>query len=276
MGIKMREIIFVLTTRCNQKCNFCCEPRSQNDFSLEYAKYCIDIVSKNNIEWIDLSGGEPLLHRNITDIAEYSYKSKLKTTLSTNGLLLEMFYPELKGKINQWNLSLHGLNQTHNKIVNSEYSYSKIISACDFLISKGEIVHITYVVTEQNVTEIADIMDVMNFIGVHKFCFNYVFRRGNGQSYISDNGYSFEYLYGLTKKYTESGKNNMIVYHNYNYDGQCLLLRSNGSLWAVPLSNKYDYKEISTIDNLSNISKNYMFLENHFKFQENRLKEIIP
>ena len=274
MGKKMREIIFILTTRCNQKCSFCCEPQSQDDFSFEYAKYCIDAVSKNNIEWIDLSGGEPLLHKNIVDIVEYSCKKKLKTTLSTNGLILDNFYPDLKHKISQWNLSLHGLKETHNKIVNNKNSYDKIIKACEVLVSENQIVHITYVVTRQNVTEIQNIMKIMGAIGVQKICFNYVFRRGNGQKYISDSDYSFDYLYKLTKEYSEKVKD-IIVYHNYNYDGQCLLLRSNGSIWAVPLSNKYDYKEISTIDCLNELVKNYMFLDNHLKFQEKRLMEII-
>jgi MoaA/NifB/PqqE/SkfB family radical SAM enzyme len=275
MGEKMREIIFILTTRCNQKCSFCCEPHSQDDFSLEYAKYCIDIVSKNSIEWIDLSGGEPLLHKNIVDIAEYSYKKKIKTTLSTNGIILENFYSDLKYNIHQWNLSLHGLKETHNKITNNKYSYDKIIKTCEFLVSENKIVHITYVVTKQNVMEINEVMKILTSIGVQKICFNYVFRRGNGQQYITDSEYSFEDLYKLTKEYGEKAKD-IIVYHNYNYDGQCLLLRSNGSIWAVPLSNKYDYKEISTIDCLNNLVKNYIFIDNHLKFQENRLKEIIP
>ena len=269
----MREIIFILTTRCNQKCIFCCEPRSENDFTLEYAKYCIDIVSKNKIEWIDLSGGEPLLNKSILDIAEYACKKKLKVTLSTNGLILDNFYSDLKHKINQWNLSLHGVKETHNQIVNNKNSYDKIINACEFLVSENQIVHITYVVTEQNVTEIQNVMKILVSIGVQKICFNYVFRRGNGQKYISDSNYSFEYLYKLTKEYSEKAKN-IIVYHNYNYDGQCLLLRSNGSVWAVPLSNKYDYKEISTIDCFNDLVENYMFLDNHLKFQEKRLMEI--
>ena len=76
-------------------------------------------------------------------------------------------------------------------------------------------------------------MKIIESIGVQKICFNYVFRRGNGQNYISDNNYSFEYLSKLVEKFSEKVKNT-IIYHNYNYDGQCLLLRNNGSIWAVP------------------------------------------
>jgi organic radical activating enzyme len=83
-----------ITTRCQLHCKGCFARNIMNnnqDISIqEYTKVIEDFKNKNG-EQINLIGGEPLLHPNITDFIDMNNLSNIKTTIYTNGLLLDKF-----------------------------------------------------------------------------------------------------------------------------------------------------------------------------------------
>jgi MoaA/NifB/PqqE/SkfB family radical SAM enzyme len=272
----MNELIFILTTRCNQKCIFCCEPPSDPDMDSENAIRWLYEAANAGIPWVDFSGGEPLLHKDVFRIVKSSKEFGLKNSLSTNGILLYKHYEELSGYIDQWNISLHGSPKIHNRIVNNSTSYKRIITSCEQIAGNDGIINITYVVTKQNISEVKETVINLINIGVKKICFNYIFPRGIGKGYLENDEYTQESAIEEINNQLETiNYKEITIYHNINLDGQCALVRYSGLVWAVPMSNDLGYGKAFHMDDISYYSTHYKYLENHKLFTFHRLEENI-
>src|SRR4030067_1791399 len=108
-------IAWEITRRCNLKCVHC---RSSSemvvaqhpDFSIEEAYRVIDDISSYAKPVMVLSGGEPLLRKDVFDIAKYGTDKGLRMCLATNGsLVTEDICEKIKSsKIRMVSLSLDG------------------------------------------------------------------------------------------------------------------------------------------------------------------------
>jgi len=272
----MNELIFILTTACNQKCEFCCEPPGDSDMKTEDAIKWLVAMYEYGIPWVDFSGGEPLIHKDVALILRESKKIGLKNTLSTNGLLVKKYVDSTFPFVDQWNISLHGTSQIHDQIVQREGSHSTIMKACKLLAERGAIIHITYVVTHENIRDVSESTMALYEAGVRKICFNYVFRRGHGSDFLKTQPEftkteAFSYVEECMHKLAI---NNLTIYHNMNLDGQCALVRRNGDVWGVPMSNGIDYQVIFNMKDIATYSTKYPYMEHHRKFTFPRLGPI--
>jgi len=91
-----------ITNNCNLRCNGCFARKimSENNKNMsleEYKEVVKDFLEKGGKQ-INLLGGEPLIHPNLREIIRYNTERNIKTTIYTNGYLLNRFTPEdLKG-----------------------------------------------------------------------------------------------------------------------------------------------------------------------------------
>jgi len=80
-------IQFYPTLKCNFSCSFCFN-RAINpvdDISISDFEELISIVSDIGVKEIDMLGGEPTLHPKFNQIIDVLSRTKLRTTISTNG-----------------------------------------------------------------------------------------------------------------------------------------------------------------------------------------------
>lgn len=88
--------IFV-TNRCNLKCEGCFARfamKDNLDIGIEeYAHAVSDFLRKDGKQ-INLLGGEPLLHPHLREMLDVNRKGKIKTTVYTNGFLLDRYAKE--------------------------------------------------------------------------------------------------------------------------------------------------------------------------------------
>jgi MoaA/NifB/PqqE/SkfB family radical SAM enzyme len=88
----MNEFIidFQVTKNCNLNCEFCCgADKSKKDSTTAEIKSVIDKLEKAGVDRIVLTGGEPLIRRDIDEIIKYIYGKGIKVYLSTNGYYLK-------------------------------------------------------------------------------------------------------------------------------------------------------------------------------------------
>ncbi|WP_461119888.1 radical SAM protein [Saccharothrix stipae] len=81
-----------LDTRCNLNCQFCYNPwRPDPDSApatmpLSSLKTAIDTLARTiELEYVALSGGEPLLYRQLAELVEFISRREIPTVLTTNG-----------------------------------------------------------------------------------------------------------------------------------------------------------------------------------------------
>ena len=81
-------IIWNMTNRCNLLCHHCYSKASANEketLALEDILNTIPKLKKAGVNFVIFSGGEPLLRKDIFEIAQCMKENKIMTYLSTNG-----------------------------------------------------------------------------------------------------------------------------------------------------------------------------------------------
>ena len=116
-----------LTNRCNVNCLYCHHDgmvKSKDEMTADEL-YTICKVAKNlGIKKIRLSGGEPLLKKDIVEAVEKIASLDFKDiSMTTNGILLEKYAPDLKDAgLDRVNVSLDTLNrETFEFITKKDY-----------------------------------------------------------------------------------------------------------------------------------------------------------
>lgn len=88
--MKINYICFEVSAICNMDCKFCFANWRENrkQLPLEKIFYIIDKLKKYGLQAINLTGGDPLLRKDIVQICKYCKDKGLMTILSTNGIEL--------------------------------------------------------------------------------------------------------------------------------------------------------------------------------------------
>lgn len=91
-----REVMIEIEARCNLDCEFCFNKNSfaekgrdiKNKLSTSIIKKIIDSTAQTKIPIVRFTGGEPLLRKDIWQLAKYAKRKNLETRLNTNGILI--------------------------------------------------------------------------------------------------------------------------------------------------------------------------------------------
>jgi MoaA/NifB/PqqE/SkfB family radical SAM enzyme len=139
-------LIFAVTARCNQKCSMCFywSETSNSDISKELKLSEIAIIAPqfDNLYQLTLTGGEPLLRTDCLKIADIFAKTTpvKRITLTTNGMLPEKidefitgFCPENKNIVLSLNLSIDGLEKTHDEIRGVKGAFNNFLSSYELI-----------------------------------------------------------------------------------------------------------------------------------------------
>lgn len=89
-GVKLlRLLVWLCTYRCNLNCTHCyVKGRNINEINTEEALRMIREVTELNPKHFNITGGEPLIRKDIFTILDEALKYELKTSIVTNGVLL--------------------------------------------------------------------------------------------------------------------------------------------------------------------------------------------
>src|SRR3989337_833186 len=137
MEFAPKWIAWEITRRCNLRCVHCrssseLEAKGHPDFPLEEAFRVIDDIVSYAQLVVVLSGGEPLIRKDVFEIARYGTDKGLRMCLATNGMLVnDDICEKIKGSgIRIVSLSLDGSNESvHDDFRNQEGAFSGTINA---------------------------------------------------------------------------------------------------------------------------------------------------
>jgi len=81
-------------------CEFCCGAERQIEDSTTSEIYsAIDKFEELGVERVVLSGGEPLVRNDIVEIIKYIHSKNIPIYISTNGILLNEYYPKVQSYV---------------------------------------------------------------------------------------------------------------------------------------------------------------------------------
>lgn len=157
-----------LTERCNLRCFYCMPPEGvqlsppenimQADELIYIAKQFVDL----GITKIRLTGGEPLVRKDIDRILQGLSKLDVEVAISTNAVILDKYFDLLvENKVKHLNISLDTLSETKfREITNRDY-YNRVISNINAAINKGFKVKLNVVLMRgKNDDELIDFIEL--------------------------------------------------------------------------------------------------------------------
>lgn len=122
------SVSFIITHRCNYRCEYCNSYNvKENEMTTEQIKTMINEFKEIGIQRLGLTGGEPLLRKDIGEIIDYAKRKNITVTLVSNGLLVPKMIEQIKN-VDLLLLSLDGPEKIHNKYRN-QGAYKAVIKA---------------------------------------------------------------------------------------------------------------------------------------------------
>jgi radical SAM protein with 4Fe4S-binding SPASM domain len=176
-----------LTRKCNLKCSHCyinsTTEELRNELSTKEAKELIDQICQVSRPLLILSGGEPLLRKDVLELVKYGSKKGLRMGLGSNGSLIdETMAKNLKdAEIKTVSISLDSVTpQKHDDFRGVAGSWQKAINAIKALTENDVLVQVNTTVTQHNLHEIDQIMSLSEEVGVENFHLFFLVPTGRG------------------------------------------------------------------------------------------------
>ncbi len=166
-GRPLNSLRIQVNAVCNFKCFFChMEGTEQNaeHLSPEEIERVVEIASRNGVNRIKFTGGEPLMRKDLEEIIERTRKHiKGDISLTTNGFFLESRAGSLKDAgLNRINISLHSLKRSIFRTITGNESIAQVERGIDASINAGlKPVKINFVVL--NGLNVDEVDDMINF-----------------------------------------------------------------------------------------------------------------
>lgn len=180
-----------VTRKCNLECSHCYinastvkHPEQHTDeLTTEEAKKMIDQIAEVSRPMLILSGGEPLLRKDIFEIICYGTEKGLKMAMGSNGALIDASVAKKlkEAGIKTVSISLDSaIPEKHDEFRGVKGSWQKAIDAIKVLRENNVLVQVNTTLTQQNYDEIDDILSLSEKLGVENFHLFFLVPTGRG------------------------------------------------------------------------------------------------
>ena len=115
-------------SRCNCRCIMCdiWKSTDSREMSVADIERHVESVQGLGVEWVVLTGGEPLMHRDLFRICDGLRARGIRITLLSTGLLLERYAAEIAAGIDEVIVSLDGPPAVHDKVRRVPAAFEKL------------------------------------------------------------------------------------------------------------------------------------------------------
>ncbi len=196
------------TLRCNLNCRHCgssCGPErvSKEELSTEEIKNAFRTVAEDfNPKKITIAvtGGEPLLRKDIFEVMRYASELGFSWGMVTNGTLItpEIVNQMRKAKISTVSVSLDGLENSHNWLRKNKSAFKRTVDGIKLLVSSKSFnaIEIISCINQVNFEELKLIYQMCKNLGVDKLRISTIspIGRAKGNSKLFLNGNQLLYL----------------------------------------------------------------------------------
>jgi len=159
-------INLTLSYKCNFSCHHCYsrEEDFKKEMTFEELKYVVNILSDWKVPFINLGGGEPLLHPHLFDFVKYASSKGLQCTMNTNGYLLDI---ETAEKIKQTGFRAVGVSidspveEKHDFFRNKKGSFKRALNALENLAKVNVKSTVSMVVSKLNFENFHELIPIL-------------------------------------------------------------------------------------------------------------------
>lgn len=182
-----------LTDKCNLRCTYCMPDdlpggfyTGRNTMTADEIISLASVFVKLGVTKIRLTGGEPLIRKDVADIIHRLSALPVKLTLTTNGVFVDKFIAVFKhAGINSINISLDSLDSGVFRIISQRDHFNRVLANIQLLLQEDFHVKVNMVVLKDiNHKEILDFIRWTSAHPLHVRFIEYMPFKDNNWSHL--------------------------------------------------------------------------------------------
>ena len=234
---KRPVVVWNITKACNLRCAHCYAqatgPADENELSTVEGKRLIDDLAGFGVPVLLFSGGEPLVRKDLTELAGYAVEKGMRAVISTNGTLIDEHAAESLKKIglSYVGISLDGMAEVNDHFRGVQGAFSKALDGIRYCQKAGIKVGLRFTINKYNANEIPGIFDLLEEMEIPRVCFYHLVYAGRGSEMVSqdlthaETRTAVDLILERTKLLHEKGKPKEVLTVDNHADGPYLYLK---------------------------------------------------
>ena len=234
---KRPVVVWNVTRRCNLRCVHCYAHAKdisfQNELSAEAGKHLIDDLSNFGVPVILFSGGEPLVRKDLPELANYAVRKGMRAVVSTNGTLISAQMARTLKDIglSYVGISLDGMEAINDRFRGVKGAFNSALEGIHNCQAAGIKVGLRFTVNRFNVDEIPKIFNLLEELDIPRVCFYHLVYAGRGSKLVEDDlshtetRAAVDLIMDSTKRLHDKGKPKEVLTVDNHADGPYLYLR---------------------------------------------------
>ena len=234
---KRPVVVWNVTQRCNLKCIHCYAHArniaSDNELSLSEGKILIDDLAEFGVPVMLFSGGEPLVRKDLPELADYAVKKGMRAVISTNGTLIT---PQIAQTLKDIDLSyvgisLDGMEETNDRFRGVKGAFRLALKGIENCKKAGIKVGLRFTINKFNAGQIPEIFKLLEAMDIPRACFYHLVYSGRGSELVKEDlsheesRKTIDLIMDLTKQLHDKNNSKEVLTVDNHADGPYLYLR---------------------------------------------------
>jgi 12,18-didecarboxysiroheme deacetylase len=234
---KRPVVVWNITRRCNLKCLHCyAHARNipfDNELTTMEGKKLIDDLAGFGVPVLLISGGEPLVRKDLPELAAYAVEKGMRAVISTNGTLItaQMANTLKKIGLSYVGISLDGMEEINDRFRGVKGAFRSALKGIENCKKAGIKVGLRFTINKINVDEIPDLFKLIEENDIPRICFYHLVYAGRGSKLVEEDltheesRRAVDLIMDFTKKLHDQGKPKEVLTVDNHADGPYIYLR---------------------------------------------------
>jgi 12,18-didecarboxysiroheme deacetylase len=234
---KRPVVVWNVTRACNLKCIHCyahaTAGSTTDELSTEEGRRMIDDLAAFGAPVLLFSGGEPLVRKDMPQLAAYAVEKGMRAVISTNGTLIDRSTAQTLKQIglSYVGISLDGLEPVNDHFRGVNGAFKKALRGIENCQQAGIKVGLRFTINQRNVQEIPGIFDLLEDMEIPRVCFYHLVYAGRGSQLVEDDltheetRAAVDLIIDRTQELHAKGKPKEVLTVDNHADGPYLYLR---------------------------------------------------
>ena len=234
---KRPVVVWNITQQCNLKCVHCYAHAKatggHDELTTQQGKALIDDLVQFGVPVLLFSGGEPLVRKDLPDLAAYAVQKGMRAVISTNGTLIGADTARILKDIglSYVGISLDGMEEINDRFRGVRGAFDAALEGIKNCQAAGIKVGLRFTINKFNVGEIPNIFKLIEDMDIPRVCFYHLVYAGRGSKLVeedlthAESRAAVDLIINETKRLHDNGKSKEVLTVDNHADGPYLYLR---------------------------------------------------
>jgi 12,18-didecarboxysiroheme deacetylase len=234
---KRPVVVWNITRRCNLKCVHCYAHAKNipfdNELSTAQGKELISDLADFGSPVMLFSGGEPLVRKDLPQLAAYAVEKGMRAVISTNGTLITPTTARTLKEIglSYIGISLDGMQEINDRFRGVKGAFKSALEGIKNSQDAGIKVGLRFTVNKFNVEEIPKIFQLLEEMDIPRVCFYHLVYAGRGSEMVKEDlsheatRKAVDLIIDETRRLFNKGKPKEVLTVDNHSDGPYVYLR---------------------------------------------------